>query len=95
MTINRPYTRLLGLATGAYEPRWFMQDMHMNPDDAVRAHLDLEPGLSIGTHYGCFQLTDEGIDEPVRELANAPGRNGVDSQVFRALETGETLRIGA
>lgn len=83
------------LPIGAYEPRWFMQDMHMNPDDAVRAHLDLDAELSIGTHYGCFQLTDEGIDEPVRELAIALGKHRVDPQDFRALETGETLRIGA
>jgi L-ascorbate metabolism protein UlaG (beta-lactamase superfamily) len=72
-----------------------MQDMHMNPDDAVRAHLDLDADLSIGTHYGCFQLTDEGIDEPVRELAIALGKHGVDPQDFRAPETGETLRVGA
>jgi L-ascorbate metabolism protein UlaG (beta-lactamase superfamily) len=83
------------LPIGAYEPRWFMRDMHMNPDDAVLAHLDLEGRLSIGTHYGCFQLTDEGIDDPVRELAVALGRHGVDHRDFRVLETGETLRIGS
>jgi L-ascorbate metabolism protein UlaG (beta-lactamase superfamily) len=83
------------LPIGAYEPRWFMQDMHMNPDDAVRAHLDLDAVLSIGTHYGCFQLTDEGIDEPLRQLELARRRHGVRAEVFRALETGETFRIGA
>ena len=83
------------LPIGAYEPRWFMQDMHMNPDDAVRAHLDLEAVLSIGTHYGCFQLTDEGIDEPLRELEAARQRHGVPASHFVALETGETLRLGA
>ncbi len=81
------------LPIGAYEPRWFMQDMHMNPDDAARAHLDLEATLSIGTHYGCFQLTDEGIDEPVRELAVARRRHGIRDDAFIALETGETHRF--
>jgi len=80
---------------GAYEPRWFMLDMPMNPDDAVRAHLDLETVLSIGTHDGCFQLTDEGIDEPLRELEVARQRHGVAPHDFRALETGATLRLGA
>ena len=75
--------------------RWFMRDMHMNPDDAVRAHLDLGPKLSIGTHYGCFQLTDEGIDEPLRELAAARLRHGVAARDFIALETGETYRLAA
>ena len=83
------------LPIGAYEPRWFMREQHMNPEEAVRAHLDLEAKLSIGTHYGCFQLTDEGIDEPVRELDAARRRHGVPGERFRALETGETLRIPA
>lgn len=83
------------LPIGAYEPRWFMRDMHMNPDDAVRAHLDLGATLSIGTHYGCFQLTDEGIDEPVRELAAARERHGVGERDFIAPETGATHRFPA
>ncbi|HVO47723.1 MAG TPA: MBL fold metallo-hydrolase [Steroidobacteraceae bacterium] len=78
------------LPIGAYEPRWFMQNQHMNPDDAVRAHLDLKAGLSIGTHFGCFQLTDEGIDDPPRELAVAREHHGVPPEAFQVLETGET-----
>jgi L-ascorbate metabolism protein UlaG (beta-lactamase superfamily) len=79
------------LPIGAYEPRWFMRDQHMDPDEAVRAHLDLGARLSIGTHYGCFQLTDEGIDDPLRELAAARRKHAVAEDRFRALETGETL----
>jgi L-ascorbate metabolism protein UlaG (beta-lactamase superfamily) len=83
------------LPIGAYEPRWFMREQHMDPDDAVRAHLDLQPRLSIGSHFGCFQLTDEGIDDPLIELAAARGRHGVSPADFRVLETGETLELGA
>src|SRR5262245_24410052 len=54
------------LPIGAYEPRWFMQDVHMNPAEAVQAHLDLDSRASIGMHFGTFQLTPEGFDEPVR-----------------------------
>ena len=78
------------LPIGAYEPRWFMRDQHMNPDDAVRAHLDLQAGLSIGTHFGCFQLTDEGIDDPVIELEAARREHNVAPEAFQVLETGET-----
>jgi L-ascorbate metabolism protein UlaG (beta-lactamase superfamily) len=81
------------LPIGAYEPRWFMQEQHMNPDDAVRAHLDLGAKLSIATHFGCFQLTDEGIDDPVRELGLALRTHAVDPTRFRVLETGETLLL--
>jgi L-ascorbate metabolism protein UlaG (beta-lactamase superfamily) len=78
------------LPIGAYEPRWFMRDQHMNPDDAVRAHLDLEAKISIGTHFGCFALTDEGIDDPIAELAAARQRHGVSAEAFQVLETGES-----
>jgi len=78
------------LPIGAYEPRWFMRDQHMNPEDAVQAHLDLEARVSIGTHFGCFQLTDEGIDDPPVELAAACQRYGISPDDFFVLETGET-----
>ncbi|MGH2613204.1 MAG: MBL fold metallo-hydrolase, partial [Rhabdochlamydiaceae bacterium] len=50
------------LPIGAYEPRWFTKESHMNPVDAVQAHLDLHSKLSVGIHFGTFPLTDEGID---------------------------------
>src|SRR5437763_1528698 len=59
------------LPIGAYEPRWFMRVVHMNPAEAVRAHLDLDASESIGMHFGTFQLTTEGIDEPLRALDDA------------------------
>jgi L-ascorbate metabolism protein UlaG (beta-lactamase superfamily) len=62
----------------------------MDPADAVRAHLDLGARVSIGTHFGCFQLTDEAIDDPPRELALAREREGVAPEAFVVLETGET-----
>src|SRR5499427_7122535 len=52
------------LPIGAYEPRWFMRAVHMNPEEAVQAHLDLEASQSVAMHFGTFQLTAEGIDEP-------------------------------
>jgi L-ascorbate metabolism protein UlaG (beta-lactamase superfamily) len=78
---------------GAYEPRWFMSAAHINPDEAVRAHLDLRSRLSIAMHFGCFQLTDEAIDEPVRALARALEQHGVPPATFRVLEPGETLAV--
>jgi L-ascorbate metabolism protein UlaG (beta-lactamase superfamily) len=76
---------------GAYEPRWFMQPMHMNPDEAVRAHLDVKARLSVGMHFGTFQLTDEGIDEPLRALDRARADHDIAPDAFRVLEFGETL----
>jgi L-ascorbate metabolism protein UlaG (beta-lactamase superfamily) len=81
------------LPIGAYEPRWFMKDIHMNPAEAVQAHLDLGASRSIAMHFGTFQLTPEGIDEPVRELTAALQARGVAPEQFRALEVGESLNL--
>lgn len=56
---------------GAYAPRWFMKNFHINPDESVRAHQVLKSRKSVGVHFCIFQLTDEGIDEPVKKLLNA------------------------
>ena len=81
------------LPIGAYEPRWFMQAFHMNPAEAVRAHLELGAAESIGMHFGTFQLTSEGLDEPARALAEACREQGVPPSRFRTLEFGESTRL--
>jgi L-ascorbate metabolism protein UlaG (beta-lactamase superfamily) len=81
------------LPIGAYEPRWFMQSVHMNPAEAVQAHLDLEAAESIGMHFGTFQLTTEGIDEPLRALDAACRARHVPSSRFRTLGFGESMRV--
>ena len=82
------------LPIGAYEPRWFMQSVHMNPAEAVQAHLDLEAAESVAMHFGTFQLTTEGIDEPVRALEQARLAHDVQPSAFRAIGFGESVRVG-
>jgi L-ascorbate metabolism protein UlaG (beta-lactamase superfamily) len=81
------------LPIGAYEPRWFMQAVHMNPAEAVQAHLDLQASVSIGMHFGTFPLTAEGIDEPLRALEEALRAKNVPPRAFRTLGSGESLRV--
>src|SRR5205814_770433 len=83
------------LPIGAYEPRWFMQPIHMNPAEAVRAHLDLEASESIGMHFGTFQLTTEGIDEPLRALEDTRRAQNIPPSQFRTLGFGESMRLAA
>ncbi|MES2527070.1 MAG: MBL fold metallo-hydrolase [Bdellovibrionota bacterium] len=83
MRLGSPDVALLPI--GAYEPRWFMKMHHMNPEEAVKAHQDLEAGMSFPMHFGTFQLTDEGIDEPVADLKKALG----DIKNFQVLDQGE------
>jgi L-ascorbate metabolism protein UlaG (beta-lactamase superfamily) len=82
------------LPIGAYEPRWFMGAVHMNPEEAVQAHLELGAPESIAMHFGTFQLTTEGIDEPLRSLDEARRVNNISADRFRALEFGESVPIG-
>jgi L-ascorbate metabolism protein UlaG (beta-lactamase superfamily) len=87
--IGAPELALLPI--GAYEPRWFMESVHMNPDEAVQAHLTLGARRSLGIHHRTFRLTDEGIDDPTRELDAARRRHGVAPADFPALTVGEGI----
>ena len=55
------------LPIGAYEPRWFMSEMHMNPEEAVRAFQVCGAEFALGHHYGTFQLTNEPIDREAED----------------------------
>jgi N-acyl-phosphatidylethanolamine-hydrolysing phospholipase D len=57
------------LPIGAYEPRWFMKPVHMNPQEALTAFRDLGARAMLPMHWGTFDLTDEAIDEADRVLA--------------------------
>ena len=81
------------LPIGAYAPRSLMRRVHMNPEEAVRAHRTLGATRSIGMHFGTFQLTDEAIDAPERGLAEHRRRQGVAEDGFVTLGFGECRRL--
>ncbi|HEY1542875.1 MAG TPA: MBL fold metallo-hydrolase [Xanthobacteraceae bacterium] len=83
-----PDVAMIGI--GAYEPRWFMQPVHMNPAEAVRAHRDLGSRRSIGMHFGTFQLTLEPINQPRIDLERARADSGIPPDEFVTLHEGET-----
>lgn len=79
--------RLAILPIGAYRPRALMHAIHIDPEEAVRAHLDLDATTSVGMHYGTFPQADDGIDEPLEALRAAKTKLGVEA--FRTLTFGE------
>ena len=85
--------RLACLPIGAYEPRWFMRDQHMNPEEAVKAFADCRAERALGTHFGTFQLTDESFEAPLAALAEARSAAGLTPEQFGTLRPGEILEL--
>jgi N-acyl-phosphatidylethanolamine-hydrolysing phospholipase D len=79
------------LPIGAYDPRWFMRPVHMNPEEAVQAAHDLGGPHVIPMHWGTFKLTDEPLDEPPRRAREAWSASGLAAERYRQLSHGETL----
>jgi L-ascorbate metabolism protein UlaG (beta-lactamase superfamily) len=85
--------RLALIPIGAYVPRWFMQSVHVSPREAVMIHKDVNSKLSIGIHHGTFRLADEGMEDPVTDLARELGEQDVASEAFIALKEGEAMAL--
>ncbi len=82
---------------GAYEPRWFMHVVHVDPNEAVQAfedvvspHPDVPIPLMLGIHWGTFRLTDEPMDEPPRRARLRWKERGLDPARLWIAKFGET-----
>lgn len=70
------------LPIGAYHPESF-RNVHMGPDEAVKAFHDLGAQRFVPMHYGTFRLAFEEMDEPPRWLR----------QIAQEEKLGEKVRI--
>jgi L-ascorbate metabolism protein UlaG (beta-lactamase superfamily) len=89
-----PY-RLALIPIGAYEPRDFMKTNHINPDEAVAMFEKLRPAAALGIHWGTFQLTFEGINDPPQRLAALRRARNIPENAFLATEVGRTFSVPA
>lgn len=78
---------------GAYAPRDFVRDQHIDPADAVKLHKDVQSRQSIGMHFATFQLTDEDIDEPCQILNESTAANKLRTNEFTCMDIGESRTI--
>lgn len=85
--------RLAILPFGAYEPRWFMQAQHQNPEEAVEGMLLCNAAHVAGHHWATFQLTNEPVEEPRRKLMEALAARGIEHGRFRPMLPGETWHV--
>ena len=93
---------LVLLPVGAYEPRWFMRRVHMNPEDAVTAYRDLRGPYAdvpsptmLAIHWGTFRLTDERAEEPPERLSRVWREAGLVDDRLWVMRHGETRTLGA
>ena len=82
---------LAAIPIGGYEPRWFMRRHHVNPEEAVQIHVDMQSQKSVAIHWGTFILTDEPLDEPPKRLSNALQEKQIPNEDFLVLQHGQTI----
>ena len=83
---------LAALPIGAYEPTAMMRAVHLDPEEAVRAALDLGARHTVAMHWGTFDLTDEPPDEPPRRFRAAAEAAHLGPDRAWVLAVGETRR---
>jgi L-ascorbate metabolism protein UlaG (beta-lactamase superfamily) len=82
------------LPIGAYDPGWFMERQHMNPEQAAQAFVDLGARRFLAMHWGTFKLTDEPLLEPPARLRAEWARRGLPPGACGIPAVGETVEVG-
>ena len=78
------------MPVGAYNRAW--PDIHMNPEEAVQAHLDVNGGLLVPIHWCTFRLAPHPWAEPIERVLAAA--DAADVQVA-VPKPGERVDPGA
>lgn len=81
------------LPIGAYDPPWFMQPVHLDPEEAVQAYLDTNARYVVPIHWGTFKLADEPLDEPMRRFREETERLEISPKKVMYLRHGETQTL--
>lgn len=86
-----PDIHLTLMPIGAYLPRWFMREVHVSPDEAVRAFVDLGAKKMLSIHWGTYDLADEDWDQPKRETIAAAKARNLNVADMGILDVGESI----
>jgi L-ascorbate metabolism protein UlaG (beta-lactamase superfamily) len=69
------------LPIGAYEPI-SGREVHMNPEEAVKAFIELKAKTLVPMHYGSFRLSFEPLHEPLERLQSAAREHGIQDKML-------------
>lgn len=79
------------LPVGAYEPKWFMEPVHVDPTQSVQAFIDLKANYMLPMHYNTFVLSDEPLDQPLQETIRAFEEKGLQKSRLLGIQIGESF----
>lgn len=83
---------IAALPIGAYEPLAMMRWVHLTPEEAVQAAIDVGARSIVPMHYGTFELTEEPFGEPPQRFLAEVRRRGIEPERAWMLKVGETRR---
>lgn len=78
---------------GSYAPRWFMQNQHIDPQQAIQLFKDVGCKRAIAIHWGAFELADEPLDEPPQLLKQLLATHGISEDDFLVIKIGDHIDI--
>ena len=70
-----------------------MRNVHVNPEEAVMIHQDIQSRKSLGIHWGTFKLTNEFYMEPKTKTFAAAKDAGLKDEEFSVVDIGETVNV--
>lgn len=82
------------LGIGAYEPAWFMSANHQSPEEALKGFTELNATRFIPMHYGAFDLSDEPLNQPLKDLKTAAAAYNLQDKLD-ILNIGQPLLPGS
>ncbi len=93
--IKEKYNKFLlsFIPIGAFKPEWFMKEVHTSPEDAIRIHKELKSEVSVGLHFGTFNLADDGQDEAKNIILKDVAKSVTPKVDFRVLDNGQTIMV--
>ncbi|MFC9732372.1 MBL fold metallo-hydrolase [Streptomyces roseolus] len=85
---RHPGIDLALLPIGAYAPRWWLRDVHTDPEEAVRALQDLGARRMAPMHWATFVLSSEPVLEPLTRVRAAWAHAGLPADDLWTLPVG-------